>query len=286
MISYEMSIKNERVQRVKIIVLVENTTTDSTLKPKHGFSMYIETTKHKILFDLGPDDTYLHNAKILGVDLESVDTVVLSHGHSDHGGGLRSFLSINSKAKIYLSRKAFEPHYIKVLFAKIYAGLNGDITENNRYVFADDTMKIDDELFLFSDVVGHFDTKSNSSLLTKTQHGYIRDDFTHEQNLILTTENKTMLFSGCSHRGIANIMRTAYTHQPIIQAVFGGFHLYNPVTKTTESMEVTQQLAKELSMYETIYYTGHCTGNKAFEIIRSIMGDKIQYLSTGSIVEL
>ncbi|MCL2312637.1 MAG: MBL fold metallo-hydrolase [Firmicutes bacterium] len=270
---------------MKITVLVENTTKNPKLKQKHGLSLYIETNTNKILFDLGPDETYLYNAKQLGIDLTEIDTVILSHGHCDHGGALLGFLKFNDKAKIYVSKKAFEQYYIKVLFAKVYVGLDRSLIGSERFILTDDTMQIDDELFLFSDVDGHFRTKSNNVLLAKTQSGYVQDDFYHEQNLIVTEKDKAVLFSGCSHRGIANIVRTAHKHQPLIQAVFGGFHLYNPVAKTTEPVAVTHQLAKELSAYETVYYTGHCTGNKAFKIMQNIMGDKVQHLSTGSVFE-
>ena len=70
---------------MKIVMLVENTVKDTKLKSKFGLSIYIETSKHKILLDLGPDDTYLHNARKMSIDLTEVDTVVLSHGHFDHG---------------------------------------------------------------------------------------------------------------------------------------------------------------------------------------------------------
>ena len=84
---------------MKIISLLENTS-NTNLKPKHGLCLYIETLKHKILFDLGPDETYIKNAKLKKIDLEEIDIVIISHGHIDHGGGLKSFLKINSKAKI------------------------------------------------------------------------------------------------------------------------------------------------------------------------------------------
>lgn len=99
-------------------MLVENTTNNKVLKPKHGLSIHIETPKHKILFDIGPNNPFIHNANQLGIDLTEVDTLVISHGHFDHGGALSSFLNINTKAKIYIHRQAFEPHYIKVLFRK------------------------------------------------------------------------------------------------------------------------------------------------------------------------
>ena len=271
---------------VKIITIVENTTKDAALKPKHGLCIYIKTLKHKVLFDLGPDDTYLYNAQKLGIDLAEIDAVVLSHGHKDHGGGLASFLKVNNKAKIFLHRQAFEPYYIKIWFAKIFIGLNKDLAGNERFVLVDDTMRIDDNLFLFADVDGHFDTKSNRVMLKKTPDGFTRDDFAHELNLIVTTEGQEALFSGCSHRGIANILNTAHKYRPAIHAVFGGFHLYNPATKATEPAEVAQRLAKELSAREAVFYTGHCTGTKAFKIMRGLMGGQLQYLSTGSMIEL
>ncbi|MCL2367553.1 MAG: MBL fold metallo-hydrolase [Oscillospiraceae bacterium] len=271
---------------MKISVLVENTTTDGALKPKHGLSLYIETSRHKVLFDLGPDDTYLENARKLGIDLAEVDTVVLSHGHKDHGGALAGFLQMNSQAKIYLHKQAFEPYFIRVLFAKVPIGLDEGLRGNGRFVLTDGVTQIDDELFLFSDVKGNFVTKSNRVLLKKTARGYAQDDFAHEQNLIVTAEGKTALFSGCSHRGIANILCRAEAHKPGIEAVFGGFHLYNPATKAVEPPEVVAGLIDELSAYDAVFYTGHCTGDKAFAHMRDRMGERVQALSTGTVIAL
>ena len=147
-------------------------------------------------------------------------------------------------------------------------------------------MRIDDELFLFSDIEGQLDTKSSRSLLKKTSHGYERDDFAHEQSLIVTEGDKAVLFSGCSHRGIGNILRAADKHQSMIQAVFGGFHLYNPATKAVEPAEVVERLAVELSVWETVFYTGHCTGKSAYGIMRGSMGERIQYFSTGTVIDI
>ena len=271
---------------MRITALLENTTVNTALKPKHGLSIYIETNNHKILFDLGPDDTCLNNAQALGIDLAEVDTVVISHGHYDHGGALANFIKINDKAKLYLRRQAFEPHYHKRLFIKKYIGLDPELSDNDRIIFADAAMRIDDELFLFSDIEGQPDTKSSRALLKKTSAGYARDDFTHEQSLIVTEGDSAALFSGCSHRGISNILRAADRHQSKIQAVFGGFHLFNPATNAVEQPEMVERLANELSKRDTVFYTCHCTGKSAFDTMRGIMGNKIQYLSTGSVVEL
>ena len=84
---------------MRIVPLVENTT-KSELKAKHGLSLYIETKLHKILFDLGSDNTLFENAVKRNIDISKVDTVIISHGHFDHGGALKKFLDVNSSANI------------------------------------------------------------------------------------------------------------------------------------------------------------------------------------------
>ena len=84
---------------MKIVNLIENTEGCSGCASEHGLSFYIETVKHKLLVDTGATDTFIRNAEILGVDLAAVDTVILSHGHYDHGGGLPAFVKIEFKCE-------------------------------------------------------------------------------------------------------------------------------------------------------------------------------------------
>ena len=88
---------------VRVLTLMENTARNDSLCCGHGLSLYIETPKHRILFDMGPDgESLLKNAAALGVDLAGVDIAILSHGHYDHGGGLAAFLSVNNTASVYI----------------------------------------------------------------------------------------------------------------------------------------------------------------------------------------
>ena len=70
-----------------IKVLSENTAASDEFGCEHGLSLYVETGKHRLLFDTGASDLFAKNAARLGVELSAVDTAVLSHGHYDHGGG-------------------------------------------------------------------------------------------------------------------------------------------------------------------------------------------------------
>ena len=97
---------------MKVVILMENSTCRDTVACAHGLSMYIETDKHKILFDMGPDAQFIDNAKALSVDLTQVDIAFLSHAHNDHCGGLLTFLRGNRTAKVYLQKEAFGDYYV------------------------------------------------------------------------------------------------------------------------------------------------------------------------------
>jgi 7,8-dihydropterin-6-yl-methyl-4-(beta-D-ribofuranosyl)aminobenzene 5'-phosphate synthase len=91
---------------MKIITLVENTCGAENCIAEHGLSIYIETEKHKLLLDTGQTDAVVKNAEDLGIDLTAVDTVILSHGHYDHSGGILPFSELNHTAQIIMQKKA------------------------------------------------------------------------------------------------------------------------------------------------------------------------------------
>ena len=124
---------------MRITALAENTSVSDNFGAEHGLSLYIETDKHNILFDMGQTALFSENAEKLGIDLSMVDIAVLSHGHYDHGGGLKKFLSINDKAPVYINRYAFEPHYNG---KEKYIGLDISLQDNERIIFTDDFYEI------------------------------------------------------------------------------------------------------------------------------------------------
>ncbi len=264
---------------MKITALVENTS-KCELKAKHGLSLYIETQRHKILFDVGPDRTLFDNAKKRKIDLAEIDTVIISHGHLDHGGALRDFFKINANAKVYIQRKAFEPHYSKTLFLKFPVGIDKTLEEHPQVILIDGDYKIDDELSLFT--VNETDkcySPANAVLYDKNG----KDNFSHEQNLILA-ENQTVLIMGCGHTGIVNIMNKAKIYQP--KVCVGGFHLYNPLTKKGAPPALLNEIAEALKNCEnTQFYTCHCTGKRAFQHLSKQMPN-LFYLSCGEAIDI
>ena len=91
---------------MRIVCLIENTEGKAGCGIEHGLCLYVETERHKLLLDTGASELFIKNAELKGVDLTKVDTVVISHRHSDHGGGLEAFSRINPTAKIYMQESA------------------------------------------------------------------------------------------------------------------------------------------------------------------------------------
>ena len=196
---------------MRIITLVENTAGDSCCGSEHGLSFYVETKKHRLLVDSGATDLFLRNAKVLGVDLSQVDTMILSHGHYDHGGGIPAFCRINSQAGIYMQRLAVEGYYRVEENVEKYIGLDQGIKDMTRAVFVEGDRKLDEELYLFSGIQKKTPiAKGNLKLKKKEGDSYVQDEFDHEQCLVITEGEKHVLMSGCAHNGILNILERYY----------------------------------------------------------------------------
>ena len=112
-----------------IKTLSENTSISKDIASEHGLSLYIKTKKHKILFDVGASELFLNNAKKLDVNISDVDFLVISHGHFDHGGGLKVFLRENTNADIKNTLKS--DSILILLKSTLTIAINGT-TQNDR----------------------------------------------------------------------------------------------------------------------------------------------------------
>jgi 7,8-dihydropterin-6-yl-methyl-4-(beta-D-ribofuranosyl)aminobenzene 5'-phosphate synthase len=272
-----------------IKTLVENISDKPELGAEHGLCLYIETMHHKILFDTGASKLFAENASKMGVDLLAVDMVILSHGHYDHGGGIGTFLAVNQNAKIYIHKNAFQKRFSHSIFSQQkYIGLDQGLLPNPRFIFVEDGLKIDEELELFSHIAGNrFSPSGNQDLYMEINGELLQDDFSHEQNLIITENAKTLLVAGCAHKGIVNIVDQFYQDKKKMpDIVIGGFHLYNGAAKRDESSSIVAEIGEALAKTKVQYYTGHCTGLKSYEQLKGILGDKLGYISTGSQISL
>lgn len=273
-----------------IVNLIDNISDRVDLKSEHGLSYYIETSKHKILFDCGQSDAFIENARTLGIDLRKVDLVVISHGHYDHGGGIDAFLKLNHHAKVYLNKDAFHDFYSKKSDTELkYIGINKDLIHHAQVKLVNfDTFVIDETLTLYSSIKQlNLSPIGNKVLVEKKGVHTHPDTFKHEQSLVIHENGIVVLMAGCAHNGIVNILEQVTDRSQLnIKHVFGGFHLYNLTMDTYEDDTRIEQIANELLKTNATFYTGHCTGLKAYELLKSSMVDKIEYNSVGTIRDI
>ena len=264
---------------MKIYILSENTAVSPEFGAEHGLSMYIEALGKKILFDTGAGSLFAENAAKLGVDLSQVDLVVLSHGHSDHGGGLQKFLELNSKAKIYVAKTAFDKHYND---SDKDISVAPELLASGRFVIAEEKLVLAEGIELEPLAIAQPKYKINTYGLQMEKDGkLVPDDFLHEQYLTIIENGKRIVFSGCSHRGILNIMNWL---KPDI--VVGGFHFFKlEVADNVMDREYLLGAAKLLQEANCSYYTCHCTGLPQFAFLKQSVKD-LEYVSAGSVMEI
>ncbi|MFB9055595.1 MBL fold metallo-hydrolase [Mariniflexile ostreae] len=233
-----------------LTVLTENCAGSKCLA-EHGVSYLIEHEGKTVLFDAGHTDVFIKNAKTLGIDIRSkVDAIVLSHGHWDHGDGLR-----------YLKDKTLITHpgsFIKRFGTKHHANLGLKLSKNEMeqkfdLILKDTPYYISDTMVFLGQIPKLNDFEAQTTPFTDAlgQPDYVIDD----SALVIIDNNALIVVSGCSHSGICNIMEYAIkvTGVTRVKAVLGGFHL----KENNEQTKRTIDFIRKKSI--TKVYPSHCT---------------------------
>lgn len=253
---------------MKLTVLIENTAPDALLR-EHGLSVYINYNNAPVLLDGGSSGKFMENAKSLGVDITSVKLAVLSHGHYDHGDGLAAFLAQNKQAAVYFRPAALEEHWSDNGGERHYIGLSDEV----------------------KDLLARRGRQADG--LTRLMPGVwlVPDSVAHEQSLVLEGEDGLVVLNSCCHAGAGYIVRGVKEAFPgkRVRALIGGLHLMG---KNTHCLGVAPGIVKNLGkwLFEELgvgtLYTGHCTGDPAFDLLKEAYPERVVRLTTGLEVEL
>ena len=275
---------------IKITTLSENTAAAGNLLAEWGLSILVETDAASVLLDCGQSISTGHNADIIGVNLSQIDTIVISHGHFDHTGGLRQTLDQMKKkieivahpniwANKYSRRPGQEDRYIGIPFKKQELEALGA-----RFNLTAKPVQITDSIMTTGEVpmVTAFE-QIDPNLYVKEDSDFKPDELLDDQALIINTGEGLIVVLGCAHRGIINTLYHAQqlTSTQQIRMVLGGCHLINA---TQERIWQTIAALKELGVASI--GVSHCTGLPAAAILAGEFGDSFFFNNAGTRIDL
>lgn len=273
---------------MKLVVLTENTPGNG-LEGEHGLSIWIQYKDQFVLLDTGQSSLFWANGEKCGIPFEKITCSVLSHGHYDHSGGYEKLLEEIPTVTVYARNTADQSYYSYKEGKMQEIGIPHKILERfrNRFIFLkEDTQILPGVWTIGNQEEDLWKRGKITQLYKKSGEQYLPDDFRHEQSLVFEEEKGVVIFNSCSHAGMDRIVehvKEIFPEQRIL-AVLGGFHLKGKSGEDTMAYpeEEIKRLGKRLlTLGVEQIYTGHCTGNKAFQVLETVLGEKLHPLYTG-----
>ena len=273
---------------LRITTLVENTATKMGTLAEHGLSMLVEVDDLCLLLDTGQTNTVVHNAHVLGVDLSRVEHLVLSHGHSDHSGGLMKVLAETGEVIVHGNTDIWRPRYGtrgggKPRFSGFPHVREQLESMGASFHLCDGPDWISREVMTTGPVprVTPFE-KLDADLKVKTPTGWEQDQVPDDKALLVKTARGLVVLSGCAHSGIVNTMTWArqVAGEERIFAVLGGTHL---------GFSTAEQLAKTVDALHKFGIeklgVSHCTGLLAASLLAREFGSRFFFNNVGTVTE-
>ena len=281
------------VDAVEITVLVEDSVAKPDLLAKHGLSLLVRAKMENgdvtIMMDTGPSpDVIIRNVDNMGVNLQNLTAVVLSHGHYDHTGGLIEVLKrIKKPIPVIVHPKLFIPKF----GVKPHLRFNGtpfkevDVEKAGGIILAArNPVTIADGIMTSGEIKRRTAFETVEGFWTVDQGTFIRDSLPDDQALIVNVKDKGLIvISGCAHSGIVNsvLHATRISGVDRLYAVLGGFHL---IDADENRIQATIDELRRLN--PQLVGPCHCTGLKAVKQFMEVFKDRCKHLQTGSTIKL
>ncbi len=275
--------------KTTITVLCENTAGGLLgITGEHGFSALIEKDGQKILFDTGQGMSLLNNARTLGIDLTQINTVILSHGHYDHTGGLPHVLYPPRGVKIIAHPDIFDhkyakveqeaPLYVGIRFSQEYLeqGLKAGFDWQTRF------KEISPGIMYSGEVTRQTDFEYPDNRLKVKRNGQFElDPLKDDISLLIETDQGPVVLLGCAHAGVINIMKhfEAQTGHKQFHAVIGGTHLGLAGLTNKTQLDRTIQAFEGYKL--NLIGVSHCTGQEAAAICYNHFKDRFAFAHAG-----
>ncbi len=262
---------------IQITALIENSSADTNLLSEHGLSVLVSTGQGSLLFDTGSSDAFLANARKLYEEVPgSIEHVLLSHNHYDHAGGLPALLeAAQSPMTVHTGREFFSPKFSLQEGKRSYHHASTDeayiISMGHRVKeHHEDVYELMKDVYIITNFSRDADPNwENHRFLRERSGKEETDPFTDEISLVIRTSEGLLLLVGCSHPGILNILASVQDRfsEPV-HTVIGGTHLV-----AAQGDRLQYLIQKLASMQGIRFGLSHCTGNQAWEALKSAGAD-------------
>ncbi len=282
--------QNSTSNGTRITILCENRTCITQgVTGEHGFSALIEKNGEKLLLDTGQGLSLTPNARAMGVALDEISKIALSHGHYDHTGGLLKLPLQKDRIDIYAHPQVFSQKYsvkksdtgnsykyigIPATQEAIESGLNA------QFIFTTQFTQISDGVFFSGEVprTSDFET-ADARLLIKIQDGYQPDPLIDDASLLIETNAGPVILTGCAHSGIVNTMEhfSEQTGHTSFHSVIGGTHL--GFLNSPDQLEKTMEAFERFDVRKIA--VSHCTGNEAAAACYNRFGERFAFANAG-----
>jgi len=264
----------------KLTVIVDNIS-HGEISGEWGLSILVEYEGKKILADVGASELFADNLSLLNFEINDIDFATLSHAHYDHSNGMPRFFAENDHAKFYLRESAAENCYFKKFFIKKYIGLPKNVLTDysDRIEMVSGDFQLMPGVYLIPHKTPGLESIGKREMMyQKTSKGWMPDNFSHEQSLVLDTDKGLVIINCCSHGGAVNIINEVAATFPDkhVYGLIGGFHLFNKSEK-----EVRDVSKKILETGIDFVCTGHCTKERAYGYMKEELGDRLELLRVG-----
>lgn len=275
---------------IRIITLSENTAARSDVLAEWGFSVLIEAEGQNILMDAAASITASYNAEIMGIDLQKINRIVLSHGHFDHSGGLRELLKkIKKEVEIIAHPDIWAPKYSRNKGKPDrYIGLPYPQQEleslGARFRLTTEPVMLTENIMTTGEIplVTDFE-KIEPSLYVQSKDDWKPDPLLDDLSLVINTQKGLVVILGCAHRGMINTLYRARTiaRNRKIHMVIGGSHL-----KDAAEEQVWQTISSLNELGVQKLGVSHCTGMPAMLLLAQTYGKDFIFNFTGNIINL